>query len=95
MTADEGSDERAERDDGEVLRARVCESGMGQRVGDALVSEGRRHLGVDEDDSPGGTPVLEYGAHPIAPRMKLLRSGVVLDDDVVWILSRHARLTSA
>lgn len=89
VTVDVGSDEGTERDDGEVLRARVLEPGMGERIGDAMVLERCRNLGVDEVDLPGGAPVLEHGARAVEPREKLMRGGIVFDDDVVRMWSRH------
>jgi hypothetical protein len=81
MTTDIRIDEGTERDDREVLSTRILEAGMRQGVGDAQVPEGCRNLGVDEVDLPGSSPVLEHGAHPVQPRLKLMRSGIVFDDD--------------
>ena len=75
VAADVGIDEGAECDDGEVLCARILEAGMRHRVGDAPVPERRGNLGVDEVDLPRSAPVLEHGAHPIQPRVKLMRGG--------------------
>jgi len=90
MTGDVGSDEGAERDNGEVLRARILQAGMRHHVGDPPVPVSRRNLGVDEVDLPGGAPVLEYGALPVQLRVKLMRADVVFDDDVVRMASRDS-----
>ncbi len=89
MTADVGGDEWAECGDGEVLRARVLESGMRQYIGDAPVSEGRWNLGVYKDDFPWSASVLEHRARSVQPGVKLVRSFVVFDDGVVDMWSRH------
>jgi len=90
MTGNVGCDEGAERDNDEVLRARILEAGMRHHVGDAPVPVSRRNFSVDEVDLPGSAPVLEYGALPVQPRVKLMRADVVFDDDIVRLWSRDS-----